>query len=216
MKIIPEINPSELSKKGRLLLVTGGAASGKSAFAEELSRSMPRDGKLFYVATMYWDRTDPETQERVLRHRRQRCGKGFETIERERRIAGLTDWLRPGDVMLLEDLSNLLANEMFPWWEESEGEPDLFRKKSRFREDGGAAFSQFIEEKIVKPVVEMYRSGISVVAVGSSITEEIPREMDYSTALYIKGLMQIQREIGQTADQVYEVVCGIPMSCKSG
>ena len=215
MKIIPEMNPSELSKKGCLFLVTGGAASGKSAFAEELSRRMPREGKLFYVATMHADRTDPETQERILRHRRQRCGKGFETIERERRIAGLTDCLRPGDVILLEDLSNLLANEMFPWWEESEGEPDLFVDESRFREDGGAAFSKFIEERVVKPVIEMYRSGISIVAVDNSITEDVPRDMNFSTALFIAGLMQIQREIGLAADRVYEVVCGIPLSCRS-
>ncbi len=60
-----------------MALVTGGAASGKSAFAEQLALSLP--GPHAYVATMRHG--DGETEARIARHRDMRAGKGFVTIE---------------------------------------------------------------------------------------------------------------------------------------
>ena len=61
-----------------LILVTGGAGSGKSLLAERISmqlKCMP----FWYVATMQvWDQ---ECRDRIDRHRRQRAGKGFQTVE---------------------------------------------------------------------------------------------------------------------------------------
>lgn len=58
-------------------MVTGGAASGKSAFAERLACSLP--GPHAYVATMRHG--DAETEARIARHLRMREGKGFVTVE---------------------------------------------------------------------------------------------------------------------------------------
>ena len=91
-----------------IALVTGGASSGKSAFAEKLALSLP--GPHAYAATMRHG--DTETEARILRHREMRAGKGFETVE----LAGM----RPADssallpvagTVLLEDLSNLVVND---------------------------------------------------------------------------------------------------------
>ena len=59
-------------------LVIGGAASGKSEFAESLVLQMgtlPR----WYIATM--QPFDDECRERIRRHRKMRAEKQFETIE---------------------------------------------------------------------------------------------------------------------------------------
>ena len=89
-------------------LVLGGAASGKSGWAEDLICSLPRTGPLIYLATM--EPWGGEAAERIGRHRALRAGKNFScTVERPRDLAG---WAPPaGSAVLLEDLGNLAANK---------------------------------------------------------------------------------------------------------
>lgn len=83
-----------------LVMVTGGASSGKSAFAESLALALPAPH--WYVATM---RSGPEAQARIARHRTLRAGKGFRTIEMEHPCT-----MPSQGTLLLEDLGNLVAN----------------------------------------------------------------------------------------------------------
>ena len=81
-----------------LTLVLGGAASGKSEYAEALVLrcGLPR----YYLATMQvWD---AECIARVEKHRKMRAAKQFETVHLPRR-----------GTALLEDLGNLTANELY-------------------------------------------------------------------------------------------------------
>ena len=90
--------------------LTGSSASGKSALAEALAAALAREknSPLVYLATM--SARDPGSLRRVARHRAQRAGKGFETIERPLALDSLP--LPAGAAVLLEDLGNLSANEM--------------------------------------------------------------------------------------------------------
>jgi adenosylcobinamide kinase/adenosylcobinamide-phosphate guanylyltransferase len=89
-----------------LILVTGGSASGKSAYAESLCLAgSPR----YYVACM--QPYGEEGAARIRRHRAMRGNKGFETVERYRDLASLV--LPARGFALLEDIGNLAANEMF-------------------------------------------------------------------------------------------------------
>ena len=91
-----------------LTLVTGGSGSGKSAFAEDKVLSFG-DAQRIYIATMH--PFDDESYKRIERHRKMRAGKGFETVEC---YTGLKNVVLPaGCVVLLECMSNLVANEMF-------------------------------------------------------------------------------------------------------
>ena len=90
-----------------LALIIGGSGSGKSAFAERLSAAAGPGG--FYLATM--EPFGEEGRARIARHRAQRGALGFLTVERYTDLAGAQ--IPPGADVLLEDLSNLLANEMF-------------------------------------------------------------------------------------------------------
>ncbi len=67
-----------------LTLIIGGAASGKSEFGENLVLSLP--GQRVYTATM--EPWDDECLARIRKHRRQREGKGFLTLERYRDLGG--------------------------------------------------------------------------------------------------------------------------------
>ena len=90
-----------------LTLVVGGAASGKSAYAERLvlQTALPR----YYLATMQvWD---AECAARVEKHRRMRAEKQFETLECPLHLG--TVHLPARGTALLEDLGNLTANELY-------------------------------------------------------------------------------------------------------
>ena len=71
---------------------------------------VPRQGARLYLATM--QPFGAAAQARIARHRALRRGKGFETVERPLGLAGL-ELPQRYDGILLEDLGNLLANELF-------------------------------------------------------------------------------------------------------
>ena len=91
-----------------LVLVTGGAASGKSEHAEKIVCA--RAHSKLYLATM--QPFGKSARARIARHRKLREGKGFHTVERSLDLKGL-QIDRHYDGILLEDLGNLLANEIF-------------------------------------------------------------------------------------------------------
>ncbi|NPD32363.1 bifunctional adenosylcobinamide kinase/adenosylcobinamide-phosphate guanylyltransferase [Eggerthellaceae bacterium zg-997] len=94
-----------------IAFVTGGAASGKSMLAERIAASHP--GPRVYLATMRAE--GAEALARIERHRLQRAHAHFTLVERP---CGVDDAALPADAaqgcVLLEDLGNLVANEMFP------------------------------------------------------------------------------------------------------
>ena len=103
-----------------LIMVTGVSGSGKSEYAEQISCQLAKDNKKYYVATMYPYGEDGRS--RVKKHKLQRDGKGFETIEQYQNIGGALKGCKRDTkpVVLVECMSNLLANECF----EENGHPD--------------------------------------------------------------------------------------------
>ena len=173
-----------------LILVTGGAASGKSEYAERLAAEHP-EAKLWYAATMLHDPDDRETTLRIEKHRQRRAGAGFETIELPCGIERLIDIVHPGDTVLLEDLSNLLANEMF-----MPGRP------------------AFREETITAPLLRLHAEGVTVIIVGNRTAEDLPPDAGPEISRYVTKLQKIQQELAASADRVAELVCGIPLTIR--
>ena len=171
-----------------IVLVTGGSGSGKSAFAEDKVLSFG-EARRIYIATMY--PFDMESKKRISRHRNMRAGKGFETVEC---YTNLKELLLPKDsVVLLECMSNLAANEMF-------------------QKDGA-------KESTVEEILEGVREIAGHVRHLEIVTNEIFSEAalyEGETETYRKYLGEINRRIGEMADQVYEVVYGIPLCVKGG
>ena len=161
-----------------LTLVIGGAGSGKSAFAEELVCRLP--GNRVYLAAML--SRDPESRERVAKHHAQRAGKGFETLERGLDLENAA--LPKGANVLLEDLSNLLANELY---EPSGGGADAVRR----------ALAHLIAACGNLTVVTN-----EVFSGGADYAEESLR--------YMRTLAELNRELAARADLAVEVVCGLP------
>ncbi len=79
-----------------LYLVTGGSASGKSAYAESLLWQSEAKRRVYLATMRPWDE---ECVRRIERHRQMREGKGFSTAEVYGRIRGeeLLAQMRPLD-----------------------------------------------------------------------------------------------------------------------
>jgi adenosylcobinamide kinase/adenosylcobinamide-phosphate guanylyltransferase len=92
-------------ESGVLLLIGGGARSGKSAYAERRALSLGK--RPFYVATS--QAFDDEMRARIRVHREGR-GDGFETVECPLRLPETIAALPQGAVVLVDCLTLWLSN----------------------------------------------------------------------------------------------------------
>lgn len=188
-----------------LHIVYGGSASGKSSYAESFAMSLQGDGRLLYIATMYpykWNTTeiDPETMQRIERHRAMRADKGFDTVECYRHVEHIV--AKRQDVLLLECMSNLLANEMYL-------EPD-----SNAGSDMAETMSP-VSNKIVQALIDLSTRVQELVIVTNDVFSDGGNlTYDESTREYVKNLAEINCVLAREAATVTEVVCGIPVIVK--
>ena len=168
------------------LVITGGSGSGKSAYAEQCVLDFGPAERI-YIATMY--PFDEECDRRISRHREMRRQKQFSTLEC---YTGLKTADIPEDsVVLLECMSNLTANEMY--------------------QEGGAG-GQTVEEILAGICYLLKRVRHLVVVTNEIFSDGI--DYDSETMRYQSYLGQINSEMGRMADQVTEVVYGIPITVK--
>ena len=95
-----------------ICLIIGTNSSGKSLKAEKIA-CLSEAEKRYYLATMLI--YDEDGRKRVEKHRKQRDGKGFETLEIPFAIDNALDMIKDKEnsVVLLECISNLVGNEMY-------------------------------------------------------------------------------------------------------
>ena len=188
-----------------LHIVYGGSASGKSSYAESFAMSLQGEGRLLDIATMYpykWTTTeiDPETMQRIERHRAMRADKGFDTVECYRHVEHIV--AKRQDVLLLECMSNLLANEMYL-------EPD-----SNAGSDMAETMSP-VSNKIVQALIDLSTRVQELVIVTNDVfSDGGSLTYDESTREYVKNLAEINCALARVAETVTEVVCGIPVIVK--
>lgn len=91
-----------------IILVTGGASSGKSEIAENICLKLEQR-HLYYIATM--QPLGKESLERIHKHKYLRKDKSFKTIEECFNLSKIQ--ITPNSTVLVECLGNLLANIMF-------------------------------------------------------------------------------------------------------
>lgn len=192
-----------------MVLVIGGSGSGKSAYAESLTDDLMKgadtEGKAdergceaeaecrkYYLATMKI--FDEEGRKKVERHRSLRSGKEFYTVEQPTDIHRAVEKMEVGErIVLLECLSNLTANEMF-----SGEEP--------------AAAGQVVE-KIMRGLEALKAQTTHLIVVTNNIFED-GIAYEEATMEYIRATGKLNRRLADLADQVVEVVVGIPVIIK--
>ncbi|MGM0125850.1 adenosylcobinamide kinase/adenosylcobinamide-phosphate guanylyltransferase [Enterococcus sp. AZ194] len=188
-----------------LTLITGGAKSGKSSFAEELL-----EGKnISYIATNVPRFFDSEMEERVARHQKQR-DKNWHTEERFLEIGSyLKENYARYDGFLLDCVTLLTTNLFFHYLKKEE-------QSIEFEELTTGRLNQ-LEEQIyeewetILQVISEQEIPILMVTneVGSGVVPE--RKMG---RWFQDVLGRVNQKIGKKAEHVYFVVCGIPQKIK--
>lgn len=207
-----------------ITLITGGSGSGKSAYAEKYICHVSNENgykEKYYIATMQV--FDDEGQRKIDRHRRLRAGKGFITIEQPRDIKKAVEklqsenCLKTGRSALLECMSNLVANEMFPpvdvsGMQAAEAEKEALDATEKMKDYETAQISH-VSKKVLKEVSILSKNVAELVIVTNNVFEDGVC-YDESTMNYIKAMGIVNRGLAAMAECVVEVVAGIPVAVK--
>ncbi len=175
-----------------LILVYGGSACGKSQYAEDTICRLSEGKSKYYIATMQVG-DDEENIERVEKHRKMRKEKGFTTIERQVDVDKALDEMADSKNALLECVSNLVANEMF---------------------FGGEIIGREDTVKKVKDGLSKLAQGTENLVIVTNNVFESDSDYDEITLSYMDALGEINEFLTTLADEVYEVVVGIPLRIK--
>jgi len=175
------------------IFISGGSKSGKSMLAQRLSQCLRAPGKpMYYLATML--PADAEDRERIARHRQDREGLGYETVEAGRGVYAAVAKCDKDGFFLLDSVTALLANEMFL---PSGGiEPDAY--------------------KIVVGDLERVINLVGGIVVVSDNIFSDAYIYDELTESYRRGLAYIDRQAARLCDTVLEVCGGLCIALKGG
>lgn len=206
-----------------MYLIIGGSGSGKSAYAEELLFSLPDAGKKYYIATMQV--CDEESRRRVQKHRKQREGKRFDTIEQPVHVSGALTQMDAGKKSaMLECVSNLVANEMFAkdiyvedMYADDPHVEDMHTDDCDVKETGlkksKDCSAEAVADKIVDDIMKLHQPLQQLVIVSNNVFED-GVSYDEMTMEYIKTMGIVNQKLAAVADVVTEVVVGIPVMVK--
>lgn len=169
------------------MLLTGGSACSKSTYAEKIALSLNVE-KRYYLATMR--PYDDECLKKIEKHKNQREGGNFITIEQYTDVGSIN--IEENSCVLLECVCNLCANEMF---------------------DGEGNMCDPVE-KIVNGIETLSKKCKHIIVVTNDVGSDYSIEYSDSTKEYIKAVGDINSRLAASFDNVYELVCAIPLVLK--
>ena len=198
-----------------IYLVTGGSGSGKSEYAEKkLCELCEKKGNSkIYLATMI--PYGKESEEKIKRHRNMRAEKNFQTEECFTNFLTFAETMQrhqsinPGKTegLLLECMSNLVANELF----DENGLGTFWKKKQ----------PEITTDELAGKLEDSILEGIRLL---NDIYEDIvvvTNEVFSESAIYSKEMRLYKRVLGnincrlaELAKEATEVVYGQPVSYK--
>jgi adenosylcobinamide kinase/adenosylcobinamide-phosphate guanylyltransferase len=196
------ITPSEQTVTTRLIVILGGARSGKSAFAERLAASSERS--VAFIATAIAG--DDEMRERIARHRASRP-KEWHTLEEPLDLAGAVRTASNlAEVLLLDCITLWLAN-----W--------LFQQYGTNAEEEFASSALFDEGALKKEVGALLEA-VNFLAPNKTlivVTNEVGLGIVPAYPLgrvYRDALGYVNQCLARAANRVYLMVAGLAVDIK--
>lgn len=173
------------------IFISGGAKNGKSYQAQRLSKKLAGQRPLYYIATM--EPRDDEDVQRIARHRLERLGWGFETIECSRNIMSCLKTAEVTGTFLFDSVTALLSNEMFR---------------------GG----QVDETAVYRVAEELNRfvDAVGNIVIVSDYIYSDAAKYDDLTEQYRRGLALLDRQLVGRCDTVIELCAGQMIVHKGG
>lgn len=177
----------------RLILITGGARSGKSSHALDVCEKIAN--KRLFIATC--PNIDSEMTDRVIRHQKEREGRGWKTIECPVALdTAFQEHTDNFDVILLDCVTLWVNNILFSFEEERKILSDSIIGE---------------QTKIWLKAAKETKATVVCVTneVGLGIVPDNPLARKYRDLVGT-----VNQTIGKMADEVALVSCGIPLYLK--
>ncbi|MDY3118589.1 MAG: bifunctional adenosylcobinamide kinase/adenosylcobinamide-phosphate guanylyltransferase [Peptoniphilus sp.] len=175
-----------------IVLITGGARSGKSAYAESRARAYE---KVLYIATA--KKTDDEEMIRRVEKHRARRPASWRTAERDARFA---DAIKGEEAVLLDCVTIMISNYL---WACSEKDGSMDEEKVE------ALCLQELESLIVHCKAHGMDLFMVTNEVGSGIVPMSPVSRAFRD---IQG--RVNQRLAQWSDEVYASISGIAVKIK--
>lgn len=190
---------------GKLILILGGARSGKSSYAEQRAKELGGESVL-YVATS--EIKDDEMQQRVAKHRAERL-PAWGTLESPRNVAqALRQERSSARVVLLDCMTFLVANHLMD---------AAAPKENPFDDPRADPFDPQIEANVVTEVETLIayvqEADVQLVVVSNEVGLGVVPPYELGRA-YRDILGRANQILARHADEVQLLVAGIPMKVK--
>lgn len=182
-----------------LIFISGGVRSGKSSFAEKMASEIAgSENNLHYIAT-----SKPYDDEMIARIRKHQSDRSmglqqWRTWEKSTMLDQLAGRFTDKDVVLIDCLTTLLANELFTngcWLKEHAVIQLIQRLQSTFK-----VFQQNTKATLIVSN-EIFNGGIPE---------------DSGSTLYLQQLGKLHQFLTGISDQVYLLECGLARLMKEG
>ncbi len=178
----------------RLIYVSGGCRSGKSAYAQNLAESLP--GRRAYLATC--PLIDVEMEQRIALHQQQRVDRNWETIEAPRDLAETIEQARDFDVLLIDCLTLWINNLLY----------EAEKKEITLSE-------QLIKKQCLELIETCRKKEQTIIFVSNELGMGLV-PADSISRLYRDCLGRCNQTIAKLADEAIFMVSGIPLTLKQG
>lgn len=192
----------------KIVLVTGGARSGKSAFAED---QLADREEVCYIATGLPRGEDPEWQERIRLHQERRPAS-WTTQEQ---YAGLADWLREQShpIYLLDCATLLTSNRLFDLIAQHFPDKLELTEKNFLSRQEQSFLLQLLEEEWQELLSAIRQTDAECWIV----TDEVGLGIVPETRLgrFFRDVQgKINQLIAKEASEAYLVICGLAQQLK--
>jgi adenosylcobinamide kinase/adenosylcobinamide-phosphate guanylyltransferase len=189
---------NEEKDMGKMILITGGARSGKSGYAEDWATQL--DTPILYIATAI--PFDEEMKIRIRKHQQSRPAH-WETYEGFKELGKVIE--KKGKNfggVLLDCVTILVSNLLFDFCKDASIEEVDFEKMERL-----------VLEEIKSLVSGSKNTNATVILVTNELGSGVVPENRLARA-FRDMAGRINQYLGSEADEVYLCVCGIPMKVK--
>ncbi|MEW6733709.1 MAG: bifunctional adenosylcobinamide kinase/adenosylcobinamide-phosphate guanylyltransferase [Acidobacteriota bacterium] len=175
-----------------MILITGGARAGKSAFALRLASEYEthRCGKVCFIATA--EALDDEMQARILSHRAERPSHWL-TIEETRQLDQALIKASDADIVIVDCLTLFVSNWLM------------------------AVSRESASDEVMRVVASFLKLATNTGQTIIFVTNEVGMGLVPETSLgriFRDILGRVNQRLAQTASQVYLLVAGLPLQLK--
>jgi len=182
---------------GKLVLITGGARSGKSSLAEQLARSAA--GPATYIATAAV--LDEEMVLRVKLHQKRRPQE-WSTVEETLDLVGALAKVPENTATVIVDcLTIWLTNQLAEYYHEDMSENEIMAVEKKIQDH----LAHFCAAAAAKP----YRTVVVTNEVGCGVVPAYPLGRVFRD---MAG--RANQQVARAADSVWLAVCGYPLCVK--